>query len=199
MKNRSLVVLFALAGILSACSSTDVKEEKVPKYSGVECVFPNSKEAAPSWVCDEPVPGLVISAVGIAEPSRAGISYMKDIAAADARGRLAEQIQVQVQKMVKQYLGTTGKGDKETIDAAASTTLKTVTNESLVGSKVHGMRFGPNGKLYALVGIDQAAKNNIVKAAVSTSMRNNKALWQQFQSKQSFDEMSEAIANQSVQ
>lgn len=199
MKNRSLIVLFALASVLSACSSTDVKEEKTSKYTGVECVFPNSKEAAPSWVCDEPVPGLVISAVGIAEPSRAGISYMKDIAAADGRGRLAEQIQVQVQKMVKQYLGTTGKGDKETIDAAASTTLKTVTNESLVGSKVHGMRFGPNGKLYALVGIDEAAKNNIVKTAVSTSMRNNEALWQQFKSKQSFDEMSEAIANQSVQ
>lgn len=199
MKNRSLVVLFALTGVLSACSSTDVKEDNTPNYSGVECVFPNSKEAAPGWVCDEPVPGLVISAVGIAEPSQAGISYMKDMAAADGRGRLAEQVQVQVQKMVKQYLGTTGKGDRETVDAAASTTLKTVTNEALIGSKVHGMRFGPNGKLYALVGIDEAAKTNIVKTAVSTSMRNNEALWQQFRSKQSFDEMSEAIAKQSVQ
>ncbi|RUM92797.1 MAG: hypothetical protein DSZ27_02090 [Thiomicrospira sp.] len=199
MKNRSLIALLVSAGVLSACSSTEVKEEKTPNYSGVSCVFPNSKEAAPGWVCDEPVPGLVLSAVGIAEPSQAGISYMKDMAAADGRGRLAEQMQVQVQKMVKQYLGTTGKGDRETVDAAASTTLKTVTNEALVGSKVHGMRFGPNGKLYALVGIDEAAKSNIVKTAVSTSMRNNEALWQQFKSKQSFDEMSEAIAKQPIQ
>jgi len=49
-----------------------------------------------------------------------------------------------------------------------------------------------------LVGIDEAAKTQVVKAAVETSMRNDAALWQQFKAQQSFEEMAAEIAKQPI-
>jgi len=190
------LTLVSFLAFLGGCSST--KEKPKEPASATTCVYPNSTVIAPDWVCDVPVKSLVLSAVGIAEPSKAGFSFMKDIAAADGRGRLAEQLQGEVKKMVKQYLGTTGKGDSETVDAAASSTLKTITHQTLVGSRVHQTRTGPNGRLYVLVGIDEAAKTQVVKAAVETSMRNDAALWQQFKAQQSFEEMAAEIAKQPI-
>jgi len=178
----------AMLGLV-ACGGKDTKKEMV-----ADCVFPNTEKAAPGWVCDEPVPGLDVQAVGIAEPSKAGISFMKDMAAADARGRLAEQTKVRVNKMVKKYLGTTGVADTETVDAAASSTLKTITTEELVGSKVYKTRTGPNGRLFVLLGLDAAAAERIVAKAAKTSMNNDQAMWQQFLAKKSFDEMAADIA-----
>lgn len=175
---------------LVACGGNNVRQaEAVP-----DCVFPDTNIAAPGWVCDEPVPGLDVQSVGVSEKSKAGVSFMKDMAAADARGRLAEQMRVRVQKMVKKYLGTTGVGDAETVDAAASSTVKTVTNEVLVGSKIYKSRTGPNGRMFVLLGLDPAAASKIVKTAANTSMNNDKALWQEFMAKKSFDEMAADIA-----
>lgn len=188
-----LMLSFAAIGVsigLVACGGKDaVKTAAVP-----DCVFPNTSTAAPGWVCDEPVPGLDVQAVGIAEQSKAGISFMKDMAAADARGRLAEQTKIRVQKMVKKYLGTTGVGDSETVDAAASSTLKTITNETLVGSKVYKSRTGPEGRYFVLLGLDAMAAEKITQNAVQTSMKNDQALWQQFLAQKSFDEMAADIA-----
>ena len=172
-----------------ACGGGNVKQDVA------DCVFPDTDKAAPGWICDEPVPGLDIQAVGIAEKSKGGVSFMKDIAATDARGRLAEQFKVKVNKMVKKYLGNTGVGEAETIDAAAESAVKTISSETLVGSKVFKSRTGPNGRMFVLVGLDDKAAQHSAQGAVSTSMKNDQALWQKFQAKKSFDEMAAGIAN----
>ncbi len=191
--NRITLGLTASALVigLAACGgNNNVRQaELVP-----DCVFPDTNTPAPGWICDEPVPGLDVQSVGISEKSSAGISFMKDMAGADARGRLAEQMKVRVQKMVKRYLGTTGVGDDETIDAASSSTLKTITNETLVGSKIYKSRTGPNGRLFVLLGLDGSVAETIAKNAVKTSMNNEKALWQKFMAKKSYDEMAADIA-----
>lgn len=192
MKLKSLLATFAVAGLLSACGSDPVK----PADPVAECTFPGTTAAAPLWVCDEPVPGVEISAVGVSEPSKAGISFMKDMAAADARGRLAEQVKVVTQKMVKRYLGTTGVGNAETVDAAASSTLKTLANQELYGSKIYRSTQAPDGRYFVLLGIDKTNAEKIIQQSVSTSMKNDQALWQQFQSQKSFDEMAAEIAKQ---
>lgn len=171
-----------------ACGGGNVKQDVA------DCVFPDTDKAAPGWICDEPVPGLDIQAVGIAEKSKGGVSFMKDIAATDARGRLAEQFKVKVNKMVKKYLGNTGVGEAETIDAAAESAVKTISSETLVGSKVFKSRTGPNGRMFVLVGLDDKAAQHSAQGAVSTSMKNDQALWQKFQAKKSFDEMAAGIA-----
>ena len=197
MKSHLIWVLIAGSLVVSGCSSEPKKEASQAAVN--ECVFPGSDQAAPAWVCDAPVEGVAVSAVGIAEPSKAGISFMKDMAAADARGRLAEQLKVRVEKMVKRYLGSTGTTKAEVVDKVASSTTKTITDQTLIGSKVLKSVMGPNGRLYVLVGLDKASVAKITEQAVRTSMKHQSALWQQFKAKQSFDEMAKEIAQQPVQ
>ena len=194
MNRLKLAAVAVLALGTIACSSTKPDAQPV-----ADCVFPNTSMAAPGWICDEPQPGLDIQAVGVAEPSKGGISFMKDMAATDGRGRLAEQFKVKVSKMVKKYLGNTGVGDSETIDAAAESAVKAVTSETLVGSKIYKSRTGPNGRLFVLVGLDANAAEMASKQAVSTSMKNDQANWQRFMSKKSFEEMEADIAKMQVE
>ena len=195
--NRLFLLMLAPLVLLAACSSS-------PERSGssalADCVYPDgSDKAAPGWICDEPVAGVSVSAVGIAGPTKAGPSFQKDIAIADARGKLVEQFQVQVDKMVKSYLGTTGIGDSETVDSVSQSVLKTVSSDTLYGSKVFKSRDGPDGSMYVLVGLDESATREAAAQAVASSMNNDNALWQQFQAQQGFDELKESIANQQVQ
>ena len=70
MKSRiKLLGVIALAVMLTACGKDDATKE------AAECVFPDATDAsAPGWVCDLPVEGLAVSAVGVAEKSAAGHS-----------------------------------------------------------------------------------------------------------------------------
>ncbi|QEP42526.1 hypothetical protein D5085_04880 [Ectothiorhodospiraceae bacterium BW-2] len=189
---KALLAAAAVWGVAGCSSTPDMAD--VP-----DCVFPDTEKAAPGWICDEPVPGLDVQAVGMAEKSAAGMSYMKDMAAADARGRLAEQMKIKVSKMVKKYLGTTGVGDAETVDSAAESVIKTLSSETLSGSRIYKSRTGPNGRLFVLVGLDPMAAQQSTQQAVRTSMGNNQALWQQFKAKNAFDEMAAEIAKEQVE
>ena len=195
--NRLFLLMLAPLVLLAACSSSP---ERSDSSALADCVYPDgSGKAAPGWICDEPVAGVSVSAVGIAGPTKAGPSFQKDTATADARGKLVEQFQVQVDKMVKSYLGTTGIGDSETVDSVSQSVLKTVSSDTLYGSKVFKSRVGPDGSMYVLVGLDENATREAAAQAVASSMNNDNALWQQFQAQQGFDELKESIANQQVQ
>ena len=99
---RNIILLSAIfITIITGCSS-DPKKEKTNVVA--DCVFPNTESSAPGWICGEPVDAVAVGALGVAEPSIGGVSFMIDIAVADGRARLAEQMQVQVSKMVKKYL-----------------------------------------------------------------------------------------------
>ena len=172
----------AVTLLLSACSSDEVKD------AAPDCVFPDAPSTpAPGWVCDEPVDGIAVSAVGVAEKSAAGHSFMKNMAATDARVQLAQAMRVHVQNMVKQYAETTGAADSETVDKVNTSVTKQITDETLVGTKIFKTRNSPNGALYVLLGMDASVAAAATENALKTSMNNDKALWQQFQSKQAMD------------
>ena len=68
---KTLLKTGALALLLSGCASTD-DAEKQP--TAASCVFPDAPtQAAPGWVCDEPVQGYELTSVGFAKKSSAGI------------------------------------------------------------------------------------------------------------------------------
>lgn len=179
---------------LSACGSNPPAPKKV-----ADCVFPGTAEPAPGWICDEPVDGVEVSAVGTAEASQAGDAFMKQMAATDARVQLAQRMKVQVQNMIKQFAETTGAGKDETVDRMNTSVTKQITNETLVGTKIYKSRVGPNGKMYVLVGLDPASAQKIAEAAIKTSMNNEKALWQKFQAGKAQDELAAEIAKQKVE
>lgn len=186
----SFASVCAAAMLLVSCGSDDVKQD-VP-----DCVFPDAPTAAaPGWVCDQPVEGVAVSAVGVAEKSAAGHSFMKNMAATDARVQLAQSMKVHVQNMVKQYAETTGAADSETVDKVNTSVTKQITDESLVGTRIFKTRTSPNGALYVLLGMDASMAAAATENALKTSMNNDSALWQQFKAEKGQKELAESIAN----
>ena len=179
----------ALTALLTACSGEEVKQA-VP-----DCVFPDAPNTpAPGWVCDEPVEGVEVSAVGAAEKSAAGHSFMKNMASTDARVQLAQNMKVHVQNMVKQYAETTGAATSETVDKVNTSVTKQITDQTLIGTKVFKTRVSPNGTLYVLLGMDPKSTATATQEALKTSMNNDQALWQQFKAKKGQDELAASIA-----
>ena len=195
MNKFKIVSIAALSFGLMACAPQMIQ----PKTVVADCVFHLTEKAAPGWICDEPQPDLKTQAVGIAPFSKGGVSFMKDLAAAQARGKLAEQFKVDVGTVVKRYLSNTGIGDAETIDTAAKSVARTISSETLIGTRIYKSRTGPNKEMYVLVGLDTTAAEQSTKIAVSTSMKNEPAVWQQYQAKKGHEEMEAEISKMKVE
>ena len=187
-----LFMSFIALGV-AACSTPPAKVEKV-----AECVFPGSDKAAPLWVCDAPVEGMTVGAVGSAAKSDAGVAFMKQMAATEARVQLAQNMKVQVQNMIKQYAETTGAGSKETVDRVNTSVTKQITDQTLQGTKIFRSIVAPDGTMFVLVGLDEVAAQKLTETAVKTSMGNDQAAWQQFKAQKGQDELAAEIAKQKV-
>lgn len=192
-KITNALLTAAVALTVAACSSAPAKVEPV-----AECVFPGSDKAAPLWVCDAPVEGMAVGAVGSAPRSDAGIAFMKQMAATEARVQLAQNMKVQVQNMIKQYAETTGAGSKETVDRVNTSVTKQITDQTLQGTKIFRSIQAPDGTLYVLVGLDENSAQKLTETAVKTSMNNDQAAWQQFKAQKGQDELAADIAKQKV-
>lgn len=169
------------------------------QQGNADCVFPNSNEAAPLWICDEPVEGAEVSAVGSSEKSAAGEAFMKQMAAMSARVQLAQRMKVQVANMLQQYLGARGAASQETLDRIRSSVTKQITNETLIGTRIYKSRIAPNGSMYVLVGLDETAVRKLTEAAIKTSMNSDAGLWQQLNAGKAQDDLISEIARQRVQ
>jgi Ni,Fe-hydrogenase III component G len=191
-KITNVLFVSAVAMTLAACSSAPAKvAEKAP-----ECSFPGTDKAAPLWVCDAPVEGMTVGAVGTAAKSDAGIAFMKQMAATEARVQLAQNMKVQVQNMIKQYAETTGAGSKETVDRVNTSVTKQITDQTLQGTKILRSIVAPDGTMYVLVGLDEASAQKLTEVAIKTSMNNDQAVWQQFKAQKGQDELAADIAKQ---
>jgi len=103
------------------------------------CVYPDSQETiAPDWVCSGHTEGIEHSAVGFAEKSAAGESFMKQLAASNARSALANKQSGNINDMVR--------GDDQS-------SITQLTKEVLINAKVIKTTTSPTGRLYVLVGI----------------------------------------------
>ena len=183
-----LIAGITMSALLAGCGGKKSNEV-------ADCVFPDAPgTAAPGWICDQPVEGVEVSAVGSADKSGAGHDFMKSMAATSARVQLAQNLKVQVQNMVKQYIETTGAADSETVDKVLTSVSKQITNETLIGTKIFKTRTSPTGALYVLVGMDASSVEQASKNALKSSMNNERALWQQFKAQKGQDELAADIA-----
>jgi len=179
-----LLTSVALVGLMSACVP------KKPDAVAIDCAHKDTPDKpAPAWVCERVHKGMQASAVGFSEKLAGGPSLTEEIAATNARVKLAKEIGVQVSAMVKTYIQNTGAGKDQTVDRNYESVKKEVTSERLVGAKVIKVTSSPKGGVYVLMGMNAESVKNAAKAAVSSSMNNNKALYQQFRAKKGHDEL----------
>lgn len=182
-------VMAAGMALLVGCGGGDKKEVVH------DCVYPSMPDRpAPGWICDQPVDGVEVSAVGSAQKSAAGPAFMKQMAATRARVELAQRMKVHVANMVKQYAETTGAGTTETVDMVNTSVTKQITKETLTGTKIWRTHTAPDGTLYVLIGLDDKAVQQSAEKALKTSMKNEQALWQQFKAQKAQDELAAEIS-----
>jgi len=189
MKKR--IALYGLsvlsAMVFAGCASTpkDVAQVQEPSMA-------NELANAPKWVLNPSLEGG-ISAVGSAKVGKAGMQFARTEAMAHGRDELARITSVKVKNMVKNFTQTTGVGDAETVDKVSSQVTKQVTSQALNGSKQKDTWISPSGELFVLLVVDASIAKETVKDAVQTSLKNEQALWQQFQAKKANEEMDKEI------
>ncbi len=177
MRTVHIVTAIAAAAVLAGCAKPKKAAEEV-----ADCVFPQTSAKAPMWVCSQgSVEGVAIWAPGSYQKTAAGAAFQQDQATLNGRTRLAQQVRSVVTSGLKQAIQTTGAGSSETVDQVASSAAKSISAETLVGSRVFRTAYAPDGTMFVLVGVDEATAKRVVQNAVQTSMNNDRAQWQQLQ------------------
>lgn len=179
-------IISSLIGIvvvmITGCGSETPKPTKVDFSCHQEGV------QAPEWTCVPMIDGSY-AGIGIAQKSVAGIGHMRKIALANGRSDLAQQIELQVKDKVETFTRTTGIGMNESVDKVTTSVSKQVAKVNLRGSKAVASWQAPSGTLYLLVTISEKSVNKSIKKVVTTSFKNDQALWQQFQSKNALESL----------
>ncbi len=185
-KTLSSIALAAIVSLgFSACGGE-------PKKDWDKCTIEGGTEAPP-WVCMPEVAGG-IAAIGIAQKSPAGPGFQRQEAMANGRDALARQIAVKVKSMFKNFTQQTGVGNDATVDKLSANVSKQIANQMLSGSKQSKYWVdAKTGDMYLLVTLDPNSSVEATKAAVKSSLRNEKALWQQFQAKKANAELDAEI------
>ncbi len=158
MRKLSCVLLSAVM-VLSLDVLAGTQAAVVAKVGKAKkCLFPKSRKRAPSWVCNAHVDGLAVTAVGSSAKSDAGISFMQQMAAADARVHLAQNLRGSVQIRIKGSEHSASKAPNE----RDSVLITKITNESLRDTKIVKSIYGPDGTLYVLVGLNGASAKKLI-------------------------------------
>lgn len=121
------------------------------------CLLPNSHKRAPAWVCKPQARGWAVAAVGSAAKSDAGIAFMEQQAAADARTKLVRRL----------------RGGDTRKSTASDGAVITETTHELRGSKILKSVYGPDGTLYVLVGHEEDSPNRLKKPVSADGQKRN--------------------------
>lgn len=176
MNRTALFTLGVALSLLAGCSGLQMQAPSI-----VACDYPDAPQtSAPAWVCDAPIDGVAVSAVGSAANGGVGYDALKDTAAAAARVRLARRMQDYVANLVKRYAKANGAVSVETIDKIAASLGKQITADALTGSRVFRTAISPNRTLYVLLGVETDLATQHAEDILRASMQSDPALWQEF-------------------
>ena len=177
MKKWLITSLVITAGALSGCASNGGEP-----MSYDPCVFPDAPDdRAPAWICEQPVQDVMVQAVGFSPEKAAGPGFMKDIAAQEARNRLAQNFAQQIASEYKRYTSDkVTNGESVSVDSIEQTMLSELAM-NLVYSRIYRSQSSPAGGMYVLVGLNQAGyKENIDRLFNNPIDPENPQLFQQF-------------------
>ena len=183
---RVVISLLAVVALLNVgCSS---KNELTISQEACEI----EDVTAPKWVCglDIEESSEALYSVGSAPLSELGQGFSRKEALADARGNLAQQVEVLVKDKVERFNRSTHIATGEVADKVALHVSKQVAKVTLSGSKAKAYWQHPKTKeLYVLVSVPLEGINQASKDQLLSSYKNNEALWEQFEAKKAIKEL----------
>ena len=188
MKSRVLKSVIAAASLVlfAGCAAEQSPVAQAP------AAVKNKFAGAPSWVLNPNLEGG-ICALGSAVQNDAGFNFQRTQAMANGRDELVRQLELKVSNMVKDFTQVTGVGNAATIDKVSSSVSKQVASQTLAGSKLKSTWVADDGEMFVLMVMDPNAVAKATNDSVKSSLKNDQALWQQFQGKKAQDELSAEI------
>lgn len=194
MKNLLIPAVVILASTLSGCAA----HKGQTQISYDPCNFPDAPEKeAPGWVCEQPVEDVWIQAVGYSPKKAAGPGFMKDIAAQEARNRLAQNFAQQIASEYARYTtDKTSNGENVNTDSIQQTMLSELAM-NVVYSRIYRSQTSPSGGMYVLVGLNEKGyQENIERLFNNPIDPENPELFQKFlidSSKAKLDKVKEEL------
>lgn len=175
MKKMITLAALSAALLLTGCSNTT-------EVSYDECNYPDAPgKTAPGWVCEQPVDGLTVQAVGYSRKLASGPGMMTDVAAAEARSRLASFFATEVQARMSRLTSDSNIDKQINSKDVTERIQKTLTAMTLTKSRLYRTQVTPVGGMYVLVGLDKKAYDENVDALVKTAVgQDSPELYQQF-------------------
>lgn len=145
----------------SATSHANTNNAGIQKAK--KCLFPKSRKRAPGWICSTQKENLTLAAVGSFHKSGAGREYMEQMATADARAKLVQQLNVPVQKKIV----ITNTAANNTAGLPDSKLISKISEDNLQGTRVLKKVLGPKGRLYVLIGFDEEGTRKLQDAIIA--------------------------------
>ena len=154
----------------------------------------NALNDLPQWYQEPTALGDKYAASGSAKPNKGGDVELQRIeASAVARAELARQMEIRVKDMFKRATQELGMGDSQTMDHAVQYATKQISDVTLRNSQQKKLFVdSKSGVLYTLYVLDSASVHEQIKQSVSSSLKNEDALWQKFQATQAWKELEES-------
>lgn len=167
------IILIVLVVSMFGCGKKMVKESKIPE-----------------WFMNVPSDPDFLFAANSATSSRMQIAI--DKAKSGARLNISQQLTVKVKGLTKKFEEEIGSGENTELNEFFSQTMKSVTSQTLRGSRIKLKKVVPQGngqyRVYVLMELPlNALKTNIVKAV------KKKNLYERFRASKAFDEMNEEV------
>ncbi|NOQ31227.1 MAG: hypothetical protein GQ570_08905 [Helicobacteraceae bacterium] len=180
MKNNILKIsttTLVLSLLLVGCGA---KPEVESAKQTFECVQDGIE--APAFTCNPYFEGSIV-ALGVAKMNAGNDKEFQRVEAmSSGRDALARTIEVKVDNLFKKYKGTTGTGENATFDKVSSDVSKQLASQTLKGSKQVGnsWRHPETQELFILVAVTNEPVIEGIGEVVTTSFKNDTAMYQQF-------------------
>ena len=147
-----IIVLLTITFIFSGYAQADevIKIEQNTKTK--KCLFPKSKKLAPSWLCNTQDDKWAVTAIGSHPKSKAGIAFMEEMAAAEARVQLVKKLS----GTITQKISASETSKNHNTDSPDKILIEKISHASLEGSRIISKAYAPHGRVYVLIGLNQA-------------------------------------------
>jgi hypothetical protein len=146
-------------------------------------------EDAPQWVCIPYFNDQTIAGIGTAQRNTANdYGFQRSQAEAEGRNAIALSVQTNVRAALDSWQRSTGVGSNAVFEQNKENVSRQTAFQSVKGSKTANIWQHPaNGTLFILM----AAPLDQTENAMITSLQNENALWQQFQSQKAQEQLKE--------
>jgi hypothetical protein len=178
--------IFATSLFFTGCSSKDTIQADM---SYVDEEF----QGAPKWVMIPEISGFVAEVGSAPKNAADDKNFQRSEAMANARDNIARQISINVDNMFKTFKSATGSGPDATFDRSSETVSKQIASQTLNNTVVKDIWISKKGNLYVLMAVDTNTVIATTEAAIKTSFKNDKALYQKFLAAKAQDELAQEI------